>query len=448
MSDTTRCTDRPSQTSKVTACSESCLTQAYLPAHDLVRYCADCTRWYHITCLQPVGNLQWALAHQRKRLPAYLTYMADNLLEDDREAEPMQVDLPWPHEFGRAAASESGDDSQREGTGDEDDGTTPAPGVRTTPRANEALTHDATPTSPARSTLLVDDRVPAEVPTPSGSHAGPSSQRSGFVQSVPSERAQTRPRQDSREASDQPRAASAEVGSELGDHSVAEAPDAGDESDAAVSRSRKGKSVMRADNLSRARTQGSEEDEQGETEEENDEASPGEDVQEVPQIAVAEGADGAPAEPVEHDGEGEDEVEVDQLADDAESTGEETVTYWQESSDEEEDLELVDFDNNDFMQESKWASILYAPVERAWLKGLPAVDGALGLYTFERIILEARSLKGRPKDINKWLKGVLDRKYKALTNAARKETERMFFLSLDHHEENRVLYVCPNGHVL
>ena len=139
---------------------------------------------------------------------------------------------------------------------------------------------------------------------------------------------------------------------------------------------------------------------------------------------------------------------VDELADDASSSSAESFLLWQESSDEDEDLELVPFDKGDLPQEVKWASILYAPIERSWLKGTPEVHGAQGLYTFERILLEARSLKRRPKDVNKWVKSVLDRKYKALTNEARKETRRMFFRSLDHYEQNHALYVCPSGHVL
>ena len=118
---------------------------------------------------------------------------------------------------------------------------------------------------------------------------------------------------------------------------------------------------------------------------------------------------------------------------------------WRELSDDEDDVRVYhDTEPRSDRDFHTWKSILAMPIER----GAKADIDEAGVGSYERIIVSARKLRNRPKDINAWLDGVLERKYETLTADTRGELKRRFERDMIRDPAARPIYVCPNKHLV
>ncbi|KAI0716226.1 hypothetical protein C8Q76DRAFT_794558 [Earliella scabrosa] len=115
--------------------------------------------------------------------------------------------------------------------------------------------------------------------------------------------------------------------------------------------------------------------------------------------------------------------------------------HWQDSSDDEDHVQVHrDTDAADDPAFHHWKALFSMPVER----GVKEDPTECGVGSYERIILAARKLRYRPRNIETWIEGVLERKYRGLGPDARDALPR----DLLRDPAARKVYVCPKKHVV
>ena len=134
----------------------------------------------------------------------------------------------------------------------------------------------------------------------------------------------------------------------------------------------------------------------------------------------------------------EESSEVDQLDHD---TSDADVDARVEEEEAEVGLILDEDQDDDDDERNLWRAILQLPIQR----GYPELAQPSPL-SFEILLLAARALHGRPRDVDQWVSATYQRSYVHLPPHFRAEHKTLFWKAVSQPTLDRIVYRCPRGH--